>query len=193
MSTTTPCRAVIYARVSTLDQQRENQLNELRRHVEARRWSPVEYVDHGISGAKEKRPALDALVKDARRRKVDVLVCWRLDRLGRNLRHLVTLLDELQSICGACVSLGEVIECTTHVFDQRLVPDSGGHQEVSWVIETRLEIGTQTWPIEMTLTARDDMLFRMLLGRTAIANRATVHPARSYLQGKRRRRRETPA
>ena len=106
-------RAALYARVSTLDQEPENQLEELRRYVLARGWTAVEYVDHGISGAKEKRPALDALVKDATRRKVDVLVCWRLDRLGRNLRHLVTLLDELQVVGVDFVSLNEGIDATT--------------------------------------------------------------------------------
>src|SRR5947207_8304697 len=89
-------RAALYARVSTLDQEPENQLQELRRYVEARGWTAREYVDHGVSGAKERRPALDALIRDAKRRRFDVLVCWRLDRLGRNLRHLVTLLEELQ-------------------------------------------------------------------------------------------------
>src|SRR6185295_10570273 len=58
-------------------------------------------------------PALDALLKDARRRRFDVLVCWRLDRLGRNLRHLVTLIEELQALGIAFVSLGEGIDCTT--------------------------------------------------------------------------------
>ena len=106
-------RAAIYARVSTLDQEPENQLTELRRYVQARGWTAKEYVDHGISGAKEKRPALDALVKDATRRKVDVLVCWRLDRLGRNLRHLILLLDNLQAVGVAFVSLAEGIDATT--------------------------------------------------------------------------------
>ena len=86
-------RCAIYVRVSTLDQQVDNQLIELRRYVVARAWSAVEYVDHGVSGAKDRRPALDALLKDARRRKFDVLVCWRLDRLGRNLKHLITMLE----------------------------------------------------------------------------------------------------
>ena len=112
-TTTTPRRAAIYARVSTLDQEPENQLDELRRYVSARGWTAAEYVDHGISGAKEKRPALDALVQDATRRKVDVLVCWRLDRLGRNLRHLVTLLDELQALGVSFVSLNEGIDAAT--------------------------------------------------------------------------------
>jgi DNA invertase Pin-like site-specific DNA recombinase len=106
-------KAAIYARVSTVDQEPENQLGELRRYVEARRWTAVEYVDRGVSGAKDRRPALDRLIADATRRKFDVLVCWRLDRLGRNLKHLVTLLEELQALGIAFVSLGEGIDCTT--------------------------------------------------------------------------------
>jgi DNA invertase Pin-like site-specific DNA recombinase len=106
-------RAAIYARVSTVDQTADNQLLELRRYVEARGWASTEFVDHGVSGAKERRPALDDLLRDARRRKVDVVVCWRLDRLGRNLRHLVTLIEELQVLGIAFVSLGEGIDCTT--------------------------------------------------------------------------------
>src|SRR5688500_13660895 len=106
-------KAAIYARVSTLDQEPENQLAELRRYIEARGWTAVEYVDHGVSGTKERRPALDRLLSDAKRRRFDVLVCWRLDRLGRNLKHLVTLIEELQSLGIAFVSLGEGIDCTT--------------------------------------------------------------------------------
>jgi len=106
-------KAAIYARVSTFDQEPENQLQELRRYVEARGWTGTEFVDRGVSGSKENRPALDALLRDAKRRKFDVLVCWRLDRLGRNLRHLVTLLEELQTLGVTFVSLGEGIDCTT--------------------------------------------------------------------------------
>jgi DNA invertase Pin-like site-specific DNA recombinase len=106
-------RAALYARVSTTDQTCENQLLELRRYIEARGWTGTEFVDKGVSGAKDKRPALDALLKDAKRRRFDVLVCWRLDRLGRNLRHLVTMLEDLQHVGVAFVSLGEGIDCTT--------------------------------------------------------------------------------
>ena len=106
-------KAAIYARVSTLDQEPENQLLELRRYVEARAWEATEFVDHGVSGAKDSRPALDQLVKDAKRRRFDVLVCWRLDRLGRNLRHLILLLDDLQAIGVGFVSLAEGIDATT--------------------------------------------------------------------------------
>ncbi len=105
--------AAVYARVSTHDQEVENQLEELRRYVAARGWEAREYVDEGVSGAVEQRPALDELVRDANRRRCDVLVCWRLDRLGRSLKHLVTLLDDLQALGVAFVSLAEGIDATT--------------------------------------------------------------------------------
>ena len=78
-----------------------------------------------------------------------------------------------------------IIECTAPVVDQRVVSDSGGHKEQRWVIQTDIVIGTHRWPAEFTLTSRDDMLFRMLLGRTAMKNRAIVNPSRSYLVGER--------
>src|SRR5689334_20824256 len=105
-------RAAIYARVSTVDQEPENQLAELRQYVEARQWASTEYVDRGVSGSKDRRPALDQMISEAKRRRFDVVVCWRLDRLGRNLRHLVALIEDLQSLGIAFVSLGEGIDCT---------------------------------------------------------------------------------
>src|SRR6187551_2329816 len=108
-----PMKAAIYARVSTLDQEPENQLHEIRHYVQARGWPALEYADRGVSGAKDRRPALDQLLADARRRRFDVVVCWRLDRLGRNLKHLITLLDELQALGVAFVSLAEAIDATT--------------------------------------------------------------------------------
>ena len=115
MNTATPksTRAAVYARVSTADQTCENQLLELHRYTVARGWAPQEYVDHWVSGAKDRRPSLDGLIADARRRRFDVLVVWRLDRLGRNLRHLVTLLEEMQALGIAFVSLAEGIDATT--------------------------------------------------------------------------------
>src|SRR5712691_10603923 len=106
-------KAAMYARVSTFDQEPENQLQELRRYVQARGWESTEYVDRGVSGTKDRRPDLDRLLTDARRRRFDVLVCWRLDRLGRNLKHLITLLEDLEALGVAFVSLAEGIDATT--------------------------------------------------------------------------------
>jgi DNA invertase Pin-like site-specific DNA recombinase len=106
-------RAALYARVSTLDQEPENQLRELRAYTAARGWSAREYVDHGVSGARESRPALDLLLRDGRRRKFDVVVVWRLDRLGRSLKHLVSVLDDLQVLKISFISMGEGIDATT--------------------------------------------------------------------------------
>ncbi len=78
-----------------------------------RGWTAQEYVDEGVSGATDRRPALDRLLRDAKRRRFDVLVCWRLDRLGRNLRHLILFLEELHALGVAFVSLAEGIDATT--------------------------------------------------------------------------------
>src|SRR5688500_7352141 len=98
-------RAALYARVSTADQNPENQLIELRRYCDARGWTATEYVDTGVSGAKDRRLALDRLMTDAGARRVDVVVCWRLDRFGRNLKHLVTSIEELAAAGVSFVSM----------------------------------------------------------------------------------------
>jgi len=108
-----PTHAAIYARVSTVDQEPENQLQELRRYAEARGWTTTEFVDRGVSGAKDRRAALDELLKAVRRRQVHVVVVWSLDRLGRSLRHLIALLDEFQHVGVGFVSLREGLDCAT--------------------------------------------------------------------------------
>lgn len=77
-----------------------------------------------------------------------------------------------------------VVECVAPVMDRRWVTDSGGHREQRYVIESNVRLGEQVWPIELTLTNRESMKFRMLLGRTAMKSRLVVNPGRSYLVGK---------
>ncbi|WP_417546670.1 ATP-dependent zinc protease [Marinobacter sp.] len=77
----------------------------------------------------------------------------------------------------------QVVECDARVLDERDVSDSGGHKELRLVIETTLSMGDQSWPVEMTLTNRDTMRFRMLIGRTAMAGRTKIFPEASYLAG----------
>jgi DNA invertase Pin-like site-specific DNA recombinase len=94
-------RIAIYARVSTDKQSTENQLLELRTLCTKLGYTIVqEYTDNGISGAKsrDERPALNDLLKDATRRKFDMVMCWSIDRLGRSLQHLVEILNELQAL-----------------------------------------------------------------------------------------------
>ena len=79
--------------------------------------------------------------------------------------------------------LHEVIACDAAILDERMVTDSGGHQELRLVIQTTLQLGDSQWPVEVTLTNRDTMRFRMLIGRTALAGRGVVLPESSYLAG----------
>lgn len=74
--------------------------------------------------------------------------------------------------------------CEAPVVDQRVVKNSGGHSEMRYVIETNALLGTLLWPIKITLTNRDNMMFRMLLGRTALKDRFIIDPAKKYLTGR---------
>jgi DNA invertase Pin-like site-specific DNA recombinase len=107
-------RVATYVRVSTVDQHVENQSAELRRYVDARGWVLTrEFADAGVSGATQSRPALDELMRAAKRRRFDAVLVWSLDRLGRNLKHLITLLDEFQALGVAFISLREGLDWTT--------------------------------------------------------------------------------
>jgi DNA invertase Pin-like site-specific DNA recombinase len=109
-------RAAIYARVSTKNngQNPETQLVALREYVQNRGWVIVgEYVDHGVSGSKDRRPELDRLMKDARARKLDAVIVARFDRFARSTRHLIVALEEFSSLGVDFISLGESIDTST--------------------------------------------------------------------------------
>jgi DNA invertase Pin-like site-specific DNA recombinase len=98
-------RAAIYLRVSTADQTTENQARELEAAAASRGWTVVQtYADEAVSGAKgrDQRPQLDAMLRDAVRRRFDVVMVWAVDRLGRSLPDLVSTMQELH---GAKVDL----------------------------------------------------------------------------------------
>ncbi len=109
-------RVAIYVRVSTHDkgQNPEMQLRPLRDYCVARCFDiSGEYVDIGQSGAKDRRPELDRLMGEARRRLINCVIVWKLDRFGRSLKHLVTALDELSTLGVAFVSYQENIDLST--------------------------------------------------------------------------------
>jgi len=105
----------LYARVSTLtNQDPEMQLLELREHANRRGWQIIEeYVDQGVSGCKESRPALNRLMVDACRRRFDAILVWKIDRFGRSLKHLVNSLAELAALGVAFVSLRDNLDLST--------------------------------------------------------------------------------
>ena len=92
-------KVAIYTRVSTLDQTIDNQLIELRDHCSRMEWEVVkEYSDEGLSGtlSREKRPALNALIKDAYRKRFDSVICWDISRIGRSMKELVLFLSDMK-------------------------------------------------------------------------------------------------
>ena len=109
-------KVAIYGRVSTNNhgQDVSMQTRELRQFAEARGWNFAgEYVDEGISGTKDRRPALDRLMADAHRRKFDVVVVWRFDRFARSVSHLLRALETFRSLGIEFVSLSESVDTST--------------------------------------------------------------------------------
>jgi DNA invertase Pin-like site-specific DNA recombinase len=109
-------RVALYARVSTANghQDPEMQLSELREYVARRGWTVIkEYVDQGISGSKESRPALNELILDAKRRKFDAIAVWKFDRFARSLKFLVNSLADLDAYGVAFISLRDNLDLST--------------------------------------------------------------------------------
>jgi len=104
-------RTAIYCRVSTLDQNPQTQLLDLEQLASQRGFKVVKvYTDHGISGTRTKRPGLDAMLADARRGQLDVVLVWSCDRVARSTRHLLEVLDELSRLQVQFVSFREALD-----------------------------------------------------------------------------------
>ena len=107
-------RAALYARVSTITgQDPELQISELKEYAARRGWQVVAAFVDRMSGLKESRPALNRLMADARQRKFDVVVVWKIDRFGRSLRHLVNALAELEAVGVPFISLRDNLDLST--------------------------------------------------------------------------------
>jgi len=107
-------RVALYARVSTTDQSTESQLLDLRRYTRERGWNSFkEYVDEGISGTKDSRPALNELMNDAKKRRFDVVLVWRFDRFARSTKHLILALEEFKNLGIDFVSYQENIDTSS--------------------------------------------------------------------------------
>jgi DNA invertase Pin-like site-specific DNA recombinase len=109
-------KVAIYARVSTANngQSPEMQLRELREYCERRKWVVTsEYVDVGISGAKDSRPELNRLMADAHRRRFDAVIVWKFDRFARSVSHLLKALETFQALGVEFVSLTEGVDTST--------------------------------------------------------------------------------
>ena len=107
-------RIGLYARVSTSDQHAEIQVHALEQYARARSAEVAgPYVDSGVSGAKDRRPALDRLLEDARRRRIDAVACTKLDRLARSVRHLTALAEELEGLGVDLLVLDQAIDTST--------------------------------------------------------------------------------
>jgi DNA invertase Pin-like site-specific DNA recombinase len=105
----------LYARVSTFNgQDPEMQLSELREYAVRSGWEiAAEYVDVGVSGAKDSRPELNKLMAEAHLRRFDAVLVWKIDRFGRSLKHLVTALADLEAYGVAFVSLSDNLDLST--------------------------------------------------------------------------------
>jgi DNA invertase Pin-like site-specific DNA recombinase len=109
-------RAALYARVSTSNkgQDTEVQLREMREHVQARGWNLVgEFVDNGVSGAKDSRPELNRLMAEAHRRKFDSVVVWKFDRFARSVSHLLRALETFRALGIEFISISESLDTST--------------------------------------------------------------------------------
>lgn len=106
-------RIAVYLRVSTADQSTELQQNEIERYIQARGWASVEIYEDKATGTNGNRPRLKVMLQEARQRKIDLVICWKLDRLFRSLKDLVVTLQEFQDLGIEFISLKDNVDLST--------------------------------------------------------------------------------
>jgi DNA invertase Pin-like site-specific DNA recombinase len=152
--------AAIYARVSTSDQNCDMQLRDLREYCQRRGWNAVEYVDTGVSGVKTSREQLDRLMRDARQRKLDLVLCWRFDRFARSTKHLLNALEEFQSLGVGFVSHQEAIDSTTPIGKMMFTVISALAEFERSVLIERVRAGIETARSKGKTLGRPRKVFR---------------------------------
>src|SRR5450755_150646 len=182
-------RAALYMRVSTVDQHPETQLYDLHEMVKQRGYQIVEEYEDRISGAKARRPGLDAMMKDARRGRFDVVVVWASDRIARSTKHFLEVLDELNRLNIKFISFREQID-TAGPLGRAVVVIIGvvAELERSLIIErvragmrrAKLEgqhIGRKPLDLDRVAILRDRQCGQSLsqLAKGHRASRATIH------------------
>ena len=182
-------RAALYLRVSTLDQHPETQLYDLRQMAQQRGYQIVEEYTDRISGAKARRPGLDALMRDARRGRFDVVLVWASDRIARSVKHFLDVLDELNRLNIEFISFREQID-TGGPLGRAVVVIIGAIAELerNLIVErvragmrrAKLEgrhIGRKPLVLDRNAILRDRQRGHSLSqpAKTHLASRATIH------------------
>jgi len=182
-------RAVLYLRVSTLDQHPETQLYDLRQMAQQRGYQIVEEYTDRVSGARARRPGLDALMRDARRGRFEVLLVWASDRIARSVKHFLEVLDELNRLNIEFISFREQID-TGGPLGRAIVVIIGAIAELerNLIVErvragmrrARLEgrhIGRKPLELDRASILRDRQRGQSLgqLAKSHCVSRATIH------------------
>ena len=175
-------RAALYLRVSTIDQNPETQGIELRAFARQRGYEIVqEYTDHGVSGTKVRRPALDQMLRDAHRRKFDAVLVWSCDRMARSTKHFLQILDELNELGVQFLSQREAIDTEGPLGRAIIVIISAiAELERSLIVE-RVRAGMRRAKLEGRRIGRAPLeVDRQALVRDRLTGMSLTHTARKY-------------
>jgi len=175
-------RAALYLRVSTVDQNPETQGIELRQFAKQRGFEIAgEYTDHGVSGTKVRRPALDRLLTDAHCRKFDAVLVWSSDRLARSTKHFLQVLDELNELGIQFLSQREAIDTEGPLGRAIIVIISAiAELERSLIVE-RVRAGMRRAKLEGRRIGRAPLdVDRAALVRDRLTGMSLTHTARKY-------------